>query len=711
MLQIKRTFEAYIDTMQTITILVPKQTGQNCDSFMLVHKDERWELPVFNSLSLAQHMKYECRVPIPLEIGETYDVVDGKGRQTDLQVGAVIRTKEFDGMYAYDGKLGATYSEEKTVFRLWAPTASHVKLRIYEQMKYVEYDMQRREKGVWKIECVGDCDGFIYTYLVCVNLVWREATDPYSIGLTVNSEQSVVIDLGKTPRVNRLSWKGNSMTDAVIYEAHIRDITSHLQSGIRNKGKYIGIIEEATRDIQGGLTGLSYIKELGITHLQLLPFNDFGGVDEENPSKSYNWGYNPLHYNVPEGSYATNPYDPYNRITELKEMIRVLHQHGIRIIMDVVYNHVYVRESSSFEKIVPGYYFRHDYHGMPSNGTGVGNDLASERKMVRKYILDSIHYWVVEYGIDGFRFDLMGILDVETMNAIRQVVDEIDSSILLLGEGWDLNTPLAYEAKAAIHNADKMPRIAHFNDRFRDGVKGSTFHRHDKGFVSGNVTKKEEILRLVTGSISLRERGNALFSHPTQSVNYVECHDNYTMWDKLYVSNKDEEILMRRKRHLLATAFVLLSQGIPFLHSGQEFFRTKHGVENSYNAPDNINQLDWNAKEKHIDIVRYVKALIHIRRSHGAFRFSTAELIRRHMVWLETSDHVLGYTLRDVGAYGEWSDIAVFFNVDTTEHTVQLEEEDWYIRIQGEQLISSHEKVKGREIKLFPLGVTILFKI
>jgi pullulanase len=708
MLQIERTFEAYIDTIHTITILLPKSKESDHAPFILVRNDEAWELEIFNTLYLAEYIKYECRVPIQIEIGKSYKVMTRQGYKTDLQVGAVIRTEEFDDLYAYEGKLGAAYTKEKTTFTLWAPTASYVKLRIYEQSQFVEYDMQRGEKGVWMSELFGDCEGFVYTYLVCVNLVWREATDPYSIGITVNSERSVVIDLERTPIVSRQSWHGKDITDAIIYEAHIRDLTSHPQSGAVSRGKYKGLVEEVARDSNSGLTGLDYIKDLGITHLQLLPFNDFGGIDEENPLKQYNWGYNPLHYNVPEGSYATNPYDPYCRIVELKDMICTLHQHNIRIIMDVVYNHVYIRESSSFEKIVPGYYFRHDVYGMPSNGTGVGNDLASERKMVRKYIIDSIMYWVNEYGIDGFRFDLMGILDVETMISIRHAVDNVDPSILLFGEGWDLNTSLADEKKAMMYNAEKMPGIAYFNDRFRDIIKGHTFNHYDQGFICGNIAKKEDVKNLLAGSILLDDTSTALFSHPSQSINYVECHDNYTMWDKLCVSNGNENLDIRRKRHLLATAFVLFSQGIPFLHSGQEFFRTKYEVENSYNAPDAINQLNWLEKEKHEEAVQYIKELIRIRQSHRAFRFPTAELVRSHMSFLDTDEHVIGYVLKDVSTYGMWSEVVVLFNVDIVEHTVYVPDGEWSIGVQGEGVTG---KSVEKEVQLRPLSLSILFKI
>ena len=421
------------------------------------------------------------------------------------------------------------------------------------------------------------------------------------------------------------------MTDAILYELHIRDATIHPNSGVNKKGTYKGLMEEETVGRNGTLTGLSYIKDLGVTHVELLPLHCFGGIDEVNPASAYNWGYNPLYYNIPTGFYVTNLSDPYNRIVECKQLIETFHDHGIRVIIDVVYNHVYERELSSFEKLVPGYYFRHGEDGMPSNGTGVGNDIASERKMMRKFIIESVLYWLTEYNVDGFRFDLMGILDVETMNELEKEVRKIKQDALLLGEGWDLQTPLPLEEKATLNNANKMLCIAQFNDQFRDGIKGSTFNINKRGFAFGGHVDCNHLQYIVAGSLlSMKETG--LFLEPVQSINYVECHDNMTMWDKLVQSNPESEEILKR-RHRLATAMVILSQGIPFLHAGQEFYRTKQGNENSYNANDEINQLDWDQKEKEMETVNYIKGLIAIRKGHGAFRLQNADLIKKHMTF------------------------------------------------------------------------------
>ncbi len=691
MLTIHRTFEAYLDAMSTITILVPKSYDQGIAKTFTLQKPngERCGLRISKLTDLSMSMKYECPVDFPIEFGQSYLIYEEQGAFTDLQMGAVIRTKEFDEQFYYDGNdLGITYTPQQTTFKLWAPTATEVKLKILDSKteKETYIPLEREHKGVWTVAVSGDLEGKYYTYLVCVNLVWREAVDPYAVAVSVNGEYGVVVDLGKTRFPKPLLPPLSSPTDAVIYETHIRDFTIHPDSGVINKGKYLGLTEQDTKGPNNTVTGLAYLKELGITHVELLPFNDFAGVDERNPTQQYNWGYNPLHYNAPEGSYATDPFDPYARIYELKKAIQVLQENGIRVIMDVVYNHVFIREQSSFEKIVPGYYFRHDAYGIPSNGTGVGNDVASERKMVRKFIIDSVRFWMKEYHVDGFRFDLMGILDVETMKEIRTVVHAIDPSALLFGEGWDLPTPLPLEQKATLQNADKLPYIAYFNDRFRDSVKGSTFGINDQGFALGNVSYREQVKQAIAGSIR-KGKEHGLFLTPSQTINYVESHDNHTLWDKMTVSNVHESEEIRKKRQKLATAIVLLSQGIPFLHSGQEFYRTKQGIENSYNAPDAINQLDWKRKSENEEDIRYIQGFIKLRKSHRAFRFMTASEIDAHLFFLEpTPSSMIAYQLRDVQGYGPWCDIMVIHHThETKEHLFLPDEDEWHVVCDGKQ--------------------------
>ncbi|MBO9130879.1 type I pullulanase [Bacillus sp. 165] len=716
MLKVDRAFEAYLDKMDSITILLPRTYHSGVSHFFFLKRgNEQWELQIMNKVYLAHFIKYECKVKTFIEIGELYTIADERGSETDLQIGAVIRTKEFDDAYFYTGDdLGVTYKKEHSTFKVWAPSAAKVKVRLYEKnLSHQEFEMERMQNGVWSCTILQDCEGMLYTFLVCVNLVWREAVDPYAKSVSVNGEYGVVIDFSKVKAASHaLPPRLSNFTDAVIYEAHIRDLTIDQSSGVCMKGKYLGLTEEHTAASDGMVTGLAYLKNLGITHLELLPFNDFAGVDELDPSKLYNWGYNPLHFNAPEGSYSTDPEDPYTRIRELKNMIQALHINGIHVVMDVVYNHVYIRELSSFEKIVPGYYFRHDANGMPSNGTGVGNDIASERRMVRKFIIDSVLYWIREYGIDGLRFDLMGILDYETMNAIRRAVDEIDTSILIIGEGWELNTPLPVDQKASLLNAAKMPRIAHFNDRFRDIIKGNTFHVYDKGYAFGNYAYHEEVKRLLAGSIPLKMQESSLFLEPNQTVNYVESHDNYTMWDKICISNKEETDEMRRRRHLLATSMVLLAQGIPFLHSGQEFYRTKNGIENSYNAPDDVNRLDWQRMRQYVQTVEYVKGLIALRKSHGAFRLPSAALIQKHMRFIDCNN-IMMCELNNIGEFGVWNKLVVLFNINIQQQQVFLPEKgEW-------QILANHEKaaaeafssIEGNTMLAMPVSSYVLGKL
>jgi pullulanase len=661
--ELHREFDAYLDECTIITILLPstREWDQN-PCFTLIDPDgTRQSLSILNQEIHETFVKYQCQIQSPL-VNMTGYHVEVDEIQTDLQIGSVVRTAEFDDYYAYSGgDLGPSYTTAKISFKLWAPTASEVWLKLINPVHEDEtmIQMELLPRGIWITEVEGDFDRYRYSYEVCVNRIWREAVDPYARSVSINGTYGVVVDVNKTNKPLTKTKELLQPTDAIIYETHVRDFTVHPESGVTFKGKYKGLTEPTSG------TGLAYLVELGITHIELLPVNDFAGVDEAQPEKSYNWGYNPLHYFAPEGSYSTNPSDPYNRIQELQDMINYIHQQGLSVIIDVVFNHVYLKEESSFEKIVPGYYFRYNINGFPSNGTGVGNDLASERRMVRKFIIDCVLYWVETFNVDGFRFDLMGIIDVQTMNDIRQAVDQIKSPILLLGEGWELNTPLPIPQKATIRNSIKMPGIAHFNDMFRDRIKGSTFNLYDRGFCLGSTNAVEEVKGLIAGSMSM-------FQSPCQSINYVEAHDNHTFWDKALKSNSFEEEAMIRKRQKLATCMVILSQGVPFLHSGQEFYRTKKGNGNSYKSPDDINQLDWSLLNKWRKDVDYLEEIIAIRKYHGAFRFSSHELIKKHMSFLDTNPELIAFELKDVAHFGKWGHIFVIFNNSPDEQQLIL---------------------------------------
>jgi pullulanase len=707
MIATDRNFFAYLDEMKIITILLSLSYHHGLSSTFSITSDfQEHPLKIIEKRQIDNKMKYICEFSKDYSFEKQYVIIDEHGGKTDLQIGAVIRTDAFDEKFYYDGNdLGVTFHTGLTRFKLWAPTATQVKLKLRpSNSSFSEIvKMKREDHGIWSVSVNRDLELYQYSFLILVNQEWREAVDPYAKAVTVNGELGVIVRLEKTHRPRPNLPTIENAVDAIIYETHIRDLTIHPKSGVLNKGLYLGAGELNSIGIDGEPTGLSYIKDLGITHIEFLPFHDFAGVDELHRNNEYNWGYNPLHFNAPEGSYSTNPANPYSRIMELKQLIDQVHSLGLRVIMDVVYNHVYVRENSSFEKVVPGYYFRHNEIGLPSNGTGVGNDIASERKMVRKYIIDSIRYWLEEYHIDGFRFDLMGILDVETMNEVRKVCDSLTSGTIIIGEGWSLNTPLPVEQKATIGNQAKMPQIAQFNDKFRDCIKGSTFNLFDKGFALGNEHYVEAANEVITGSIGIKQ-GSAIFNEPFQSVNYVECHDNHTMWDKLLACLPDADDSLRMKYHRLATSIVLLSQGIPFLHSGQEFFRTKKGDGNSYRSPDEINLLDWERKIIYIENVEFIKGLIQIRKTFSCFRMRTSAEIRANIRQLPLTAPLLGYLFKK-------DDVILLFNPSTNLQEISIPEGNWTVLADHVQAgISSKMILHGGEVMMEPVSINVLLK-
>ena len=707
---VDRNFFAYLDEMNIVTILLPHSYHHGLSSAFYMAADAvKTPLAILEKTEIEDHFKYICQFEREISFGRPYWIFDEHGGKTDLQIGAVIRTDRFDEKFYYEGNdLGVTFHAEQTCFKLWAPTATGVKLKLRPSANdYSEIIKMRREDfGVWSVCLHRDLEFYQYSFLVLVNQEWREAVDPYVKAVTANGEQGVIVKLEKTARPGLKFPPLENPVDAIIYETHIRDFTIDDNSGVKNKGLYLGAGELDTNGTDGEVTGLSYVKDLGITHIEFLPFNDFAGVDELNPAKQYNWGYNPTHFNTPEGSYATDPSNPYSRIIELKNLIDQIHSIGLGVIMDVVFNHVYIREQSSFEKIVPGYYFRHNEIGLPSNGTGVGNDVASERKMVRKFIVDSVRYWLEEYHIDGFRFDLMGILDVTTMNEVRKTCDSLSKGILIIGEGWNLNTPLPPAQKATIANQAKIPEIGQFNDKFRDTIKGSTFNLFDKGFALGNEHLVDAAMEVITGSIGFTKKSTRLFNNPSQSVNYVECHDNHTLWDKLQGCYSEADPAVRQKYHRLATGIVLLSQGIPFLHSGQEFFRTKQGDGNSYRSPDRINLLDWERKSKYKDNVEYIKGLISIRQKFSCFRMRTTEEIRAQIQALSFSAPVLGCLYQS-----PMEEVILVINPSSKVQRIILPEGEWGILANHKNAgISAKDYINSEEYFLDPISLNVLLK-
>mgnify|MGYP001041555066 CR=1 FL=1 len=609
--------------------------------------------------------------------------------------------------YHYTGNdLGITYNKSGTEFRVWAPTAVKVNLITYptgNDSSGQIHLMKKGEQGVWYAQLKGDFHGVYYNYLVSVGSQLHEVTDPYARACGVNGKRGMVVDLAKT---NPTGWEQlktpilKHVTDAIIYELHIRDFTISKDAGVKYPGKYLGLTEPNTKSPQNIATGLDHLKELGVTHIQLMPCFDFYTVDEsKSESREYNWGYDPQNFNVPEGSYATDAYNGVIRIYEFKKMIKTLKEHGFRVIMDMVYNHTYLTNNSHINRLVPGYYYRQDPHGNFTNGSGCGNELASERFMVRKLIVDSISYWAKEYKIDGFRLDLMGLLDIITVNQIRKTLNEIDPTIILYGEGWTGgHSPLPDSDKAIKGNVGQLPGTGVFNDEFRDAIKGHVFFADQAGFVNGAPGMEESIKSGIVGAIEHRQvnYSQVIYSHfpwaaeSAQSINYASSHDNLTLWDKLQKTNPKASQERLAAMQKLALAIVLTSQGIPFLHSGSEFLRTKFGNHNSYKAKDAINKIDWSLKARHYNVFSYIRGLIHLRKTHAGFRMRTADEIQTKLQFLPMpAGRMVGFMINQADEES-WHQIIVIFNANTNTQEVNLPGDNWVVVVNRNQAGTSH---------------------
>ncbi|ERJ13382.1 type I pullulanase [Haloplasma contractile] len=637
---------------------------------------------------------------------------------------------EFNETFFYEGSdLGAIYTKEKTTFKVWSPDASKIILMLYDKgynsKPYDKIKMKKDEKGTFTTVVSEDLQGVYYTYEVHHGKTIYETVDIYAKACSVNGQRGMVVDLDST---NPEGFENDTRptfvhpTDAIIYEAHVRDLTIHRSAGCEHPGKFLGLAEVGTTSPEGLATGIDHLVEMGITHLHLLPIFDFGSIDETKPELlQYNWGYAPVNYNIPEGSFSTNPLDGTVRIQELKQLIQTLHKKGIRVIMDVVYNHTQDSSESNFHKTVPYYYHRLDENGNFSNGSGCGNELASERPMVRKYIIDSLLYWVEEYHVDGFRFDLMGLHDVKTMNEIREALDQVDATIITYGEGWTAEkTPLPVTEQAIKNNIHKMPRIAAFSDEGRDGIKGHVMYRDQPGFVNGAINMEETVKFSIVAATehpqvdydNINYSKKPWANQPHQTINYVSCHDNLTLYDKLVETTEGLDMETRIKMHKMSNAIVLTSQGIPFLHAGVEFLRTKNGDENSYKSPDTINEIVWHSKYDHREIVDYYKGLIRLRKEHPAFRMTTTEQIQTHLEFIDPSvSNTIGYTITNSANGDVWEDIAVLFNANTSEVKFKLPHFGvWNIVVDGERAgTETIRSFTGDEIVIKELTSMVLY--
>ena len=629
----------------------------------------------------------------------------------------LYNSQSFEARYHYSkNDLGANWSPDKTVFRLWAPTAQSVRLNLYRSGDAAcsdlleQLEMSEDANGTWTAERAGDLNGVYYTYTVTVDGISREACDPYARTTGINGSRAMVIDLAST---DPAGWEtdsdpnaGKKPTDAVIWEVHVRDFSADESSGITHKGKFLGMAEPGTTNPQGIPTGLDYLKSLGVTHIHLLPVYDYGFTDESLADPQYNWGYDPVNFNVPEGSYSTDPYHGEVRVREMKQMIKALHDAGLSVVMDVVYNHVYDGPEFCFNKTVPGYFSRINAEGLWSNGSICGNDTASERSMVRKYIVDSVNYWADEYHIDGFRFDLVGLIDVQTINEIVSTVRQKHPDAIFYGEGWDMPTELCKpDVKLAIQpNSHLMPGFAFFSDTIRDLMRGDIQEETAPGFIAGNPTARED---LDASFLGMPEWA----AQPYQCVNYVSCHDNHTLFDRIALtaphSSREDRVRMNR----LAAAFSVLSQGTPFFQAGEELLRTKPDGkggfdENSYRSPDWVNAIKWSnlGKEEYRINLDYYRGLLAFRAAHPSLRLMYRDEVLEAVTPLPLD-------VPQTAAYriaAENEEIILLFNANPEAVTLPLPEGRWNVNIRDSQAGTQTLETVESSVSAASISATVL---
>lgn len=622
------------------------------------------------------------------------------------------------------------YAPEATQFTLWAPTADEVRLMLYEAGEgghaYETVSMERAEEGTWKAKVEKDLKGKFYTFNVKIDGKWQGDTPGINAkAVGVNGKRAAIIDLRETDPEGWAEDKRPplaSPADIIIYEVHHRDFSVHPSSGIEHKGKFLAMTETGTKNPGGMATGIDHLKELGVTHMHILPSYDYASVDETRLDENkYNWGYDPLNYNVPEGSYSTDPYRPEVRIREFKQMVQALHKAGIRVVLDVVYNHTFNTAESNFERTVPGYFYRQKPDGTLADGSACGNETASNRPMMRKYMIESVLYWINEYHIDGFRFDLMGIHDIETMNEIRKAASAVDPTIFIYGEGWAASAPQMPEDSLAMKaNTYKMPGIAAFSDEMRDALRGPFNNNEQGAFLAGLPGGEESIKFGIAGAVKHPQINNDSVNYskapwagqPTQMISYVSCHDDMCLVDRLKASvpGITPEELVRLDK--LAQTAVFTSQGVPFIYAGEEVLRDKKGVHNSYQSPDSINAIDWDRKTLNADAFAYYKGLIQLRRNHPAFRLGDAELVRKHLEFLPVEGtNLVAYRLKDHAGGDTWKDIIVVLNARREVASLSVPEGKYTVVCQNGLV---NEKglatIYGPSLKVAPQSAMIIYQ-
>lgn len=619
-----------------------------------------------------------------------------------------------------------------THFKLWSPKAEAVKLNLYDNGRtgapYMTMEMTfNPANGVWSANLPEKLYGKFYTFQVKDGGKWlAETPGVWAKAVGVNGKRAAIIDFDATDPQGWNSDKGpavKNFSDVIVYEMHHRDMSMHPSSGIANKGKFLALTEHGTVSPEGLATGIDHLKELGVTHVHILPSYDYNSVDEANlPANQYNWGYDPQNYNAPEGSYSTNPSDPATRVREMKEMVKALHDAGIGVIMDVVYNHTAENETSNFSLTAPGYYYRHREDGSWSDASGCGNETASDREQMANFIVNSVKYWADEYHIDGFRFDLMAIHDVETMNRVVRELKQQRPDLFVYGEGWTAgDSPLAMDRRALKENVSKMTGVAVFSDDIRDAIKGHYSNAEDRGFASGKPGNEETVkIGIVAATahpqVDYKKGNNSKFAYatsPEMIVNYVSCHDDLMLTDKLRKSMPDATDEERMAVAKLAQTIVFTSQGTPFMFAGEEIFRDKQGVHNSYNSPDSINAIDWSLKSKNNDQFEYYRNLIALRKAHPAFRMTTAAEIAKNLKFdkidSKKQPNLISYSLLNNAGGDVWNEIKVVFNGSDKAQTVNVPKAQWIIVAQDGKINPEGLGISnGGKIEVAPYSALIL---
>lgn len=573
------------------------------------------------------------------------------------------------------------YTPAATQFTVWSPTADEVRLMLFESGSgghaYRIISMKPSEEGTWTAKVEKDLKGKFYTFHVKINEKWLGDTPGINAKAAgVNGKRAAIVDLKSTDPEGWAADKRPALAspaDVILYEMHHRDFSIAPSSGIEHKGKFLALTEEGTVNPDKLATGIDHLKELGVTHVHLLPSYDYASVDETKLYENkYNWGYDPQNYNVPDGSYSTDPYTPEVRIREFKQMVQALHKAGIRVVLDVVYNHTFNIAGSNFERTAPGYFYRQRPDGTYADGSGCGNETASNRPMMRKYMIESVLYWIHEYHVDGFRFDLMGIHDLETMNEIRKATAAVDPTIFIYGEGWAASAPQMPQDSLAIKaHIHEMPGIAAFSDEMRDALRGPFNDNRQGAFLAGLPGGEESLKFGIVGAIrhpqvnydSVNYSKAPWAEQPTQMISYVSCHDDMCLVDRLKSCIPDitpEELARLDK---LAQTAVFTSQGVPFIYAGEEVMRDKKGVHNSFESPDSINAIDWKRKTEQAGVFAYYKGLVQLRKNHPAFRMAHADSVRKHLEFLPAEgSNLVAYRLKDRANGDAWKDIIVVLN-------------------------------------------------